>query len=101
MSKLVVKGQPIVKTFTKYGDIFTLEQHNAEMNTYLYKRVKLDDGRFSCYEVIIPRKVKVSDTESIERYPTAKEFGFGVAVTTANLNKALQYLDNGCTRIEK
>lgn len=101
MSKLVVKGQPIVKTFTKYGDMFTLEQHNAEMNTYLYKRVRLDDGRFSCYEVIIPRRVKVSENEIIERYPTAKEFGFGVAVTTANLNKALQYLDNGCTRIEK
>lgn len=101
MSKLVIKGQPIADTFTKYGDVFTKERHNPDKNTYLYKRVRFDDGRFSCYEVIIPRKVKVSDTEIIERYPKSSEFGFGVAVTTSNLNKALQYLDNGCTRIEK
>lgn len=100
MSKLVIKGQPMVKTFTKYGDVFTLEQYNAEMNTYLYKRVRLADGRFSCYEIVIPRKVKVGDGTYIERYPTSEEFKYGSAVTTANLNKAMKYLANGCHRIE-
>lgn len=101
MSKLVIKEQPIADTFTRYGDVFTKEKHNPAKNTYLYKRVRFDNGRFSCYEVIIPRKVKVSETETIERYPTSYEFGFGRALTTSNLNKALKYLDNGCTRIEK
>lgn len=101
MSKLVIKGQPMVKTFTKYGDMFTQERHNPEMNTYLYKRVRMDNGKFSCYEIVIPRKKKMDDGSIIEIYPSSSQFSYGVAVTTANLNKALEYLANGCTRIEK
>lgn len=101
MSKLVIKGQPMTDTFTMLGDMFTKEQYNPVKNTYLYKRVRLDDGRFSCYEVVIPKKVKDENGNILECYPSSSQFGFGRALTTANLNKALQYLDNGCTRIEK
>lgn len=88
----------IQKSFTKYGDTFTQIAHNPILNTYLYERTN-SEGKNNSYEVIKPKKRINPDGNIIEIYPSSSDWGYGVALTTRNKDKAFQYLNNGLERI--
>lgn len=85
-------------TFEKYGETFTLIERNEENNTYLYQRTNKETGKNS-YEIIKPIKTKNPDGTLVYCYPSESKFGYGTALYTPILSKALKYLENGCQRI--
>lgn len=101
-NNLEIFGKPIeeLKRFTKFGDEFTFMKYNPEKNTYLYKRVNIDTG-FICYEVVIPRRMKNPDGSIVYVYPGTEMFGSGHALCTLSLERAEEYFNNGCARIER
>lgn len=101
-NNLVIFGKSIdeLKRFTKFGDEFTFVKHNPEKNTYMYKRVNIDTG-FTCYEVVIPRRMKNPDGNVVYVYPGTEMFGSGHAMCTFSLERAEEYLNNGCARIDR
>lgn len=101
-NNLEIFGKPIekLKRFTKFGDEFTFIKYNPEKNTYLYKRVNIDTG-FICYEVVIPRRMRNPDGSIVYVYPGTEMFGSGHAMCTLSLDRAEEYLNNGCARIER
>lgn len=84
--------------FKKYGDEFTFVKKNSAMNTYMYKRVNIDTGAVY-YEVVIPKKTRNPDGSIVYTYPSAEMFGLGHAMCTSSLERAEEYLNNGCSRI--
>lgn len=100
-SKLEIFGRPIgeMKRFRKFGDEFTFMKHNPEKNTYMFRRVNMEAGSV-CYEVVIPRTMKNPDGSIVEVYPGSEMFGIGHALCTSSIDRAEEYFENGCMRIE-
>ena len=64
-----------LKTFTKYGDVFTQERHNPETGWWLYKRTNKEDPSRVHYEVVKGKKHKNPDGRIVYCYPSDDSWG--------------------------
>jgi len=74
---LYVRDISEVKTFSKYGDIFTQIRHNPETGWWLYKRVTKRENKpdFISYEVVRGRKHTNPDGSEVLAYPCTTDWG--------------------------
>lgn len=63
-----------MKTFTKFGDVFTQIKNNPETGWWLYERTPKDGGR-KHYEVVKGKKHKNPDDSVVLTYPSNEEWG--------------------------
>lgn len=63
-----------LKTFTKYGDVFTQIRNNPETGWWLYERTPKDGGR-KHFEVVKGRRHKNPDDSVVLVYPSADDWG--------------------------
>lgn len=63
-----------MKTFTKFGDIFTQIRNNPETGWWLYERTPKDGGR-KHYEVVKGKKHKNPDDNVVFAYPSNEDWG--------------------------
>lgn len=75
MNEIKYRDISEVKTFEKYGDIFTQVRNNPETGWWLYKRVNKEDPTRIHYEVVKGHKQKLSGNKEVFTYPSTSEWG--------------------------
>lgn len=68
MEKIFRKDISEMKTFTKYGDVFTQVRNNPDTGWWLYERP-------THYEVVKGKKYKNPDGEIVYVYPSENDWG--------------------------
>lgn len=75
MEKPFRKDISEVKTFEKYGDVFTQVSYNPETGWYLYERVNKEDHDRSHYEVVRGKRYVNPDGKAVMVYPGERDWG--------------------------
>lgn len=90
---IIYKDINEVKTFEKYGDVFTQIKHNPETGWYLY-------DRGTSYEVVKGKKVKNQDGSTVFIYPSSNDWGnYGYTVPKSSwADKIIDFIMTANTR---
>lgn len=71
-----------LKTFERYGDVFTQERYNPSTNMFLYKRTNKEDPTKISYEVVKGVREKRGRQNEVLRYPKTSEWGkYGLTIS--------------------
>ena len=93
-----------LKTFEKYGDVFTQERYNPNTGMFLYKRTNKEDPTKISYEVVKGRRRKLPEGKEVLTYPVTSDWGiYGLSIGDNKYAGALidYFMDNGITSPEE
>lgn len=93
-----------LKTFEKYGDVFTQEKYNPNTGMFLYKRTNKEDPTKISYEVVKGRRRKLPEGKEVLTYPVTSDWGiYGLSIGDNKYAGALidYFMGHGITSPEE